>query len=85
MMVRCTDRLSLFAAPATLDSDYDIGVDAYEEVASKIRGTAPFVVMDLPHAWNGWIRRMLAQRRRRGDRRDPGSWPACATPRTSST
>jgi pilus assembly protein CpaE len=59
MMVRCTDRLSLFAAPATLDSDYDIGVDAYEEVASKIRGTAPFVVMDLPHAWNGWIRRML--------------------------
>lgn len=59
MMVRCTDRLSLFAAPATLDSDYDISAEAYEEVAAKVRGAAPFVVMDLPHVWNTWMRRTL--------------------------
>lgn len=59
MMARCTDRLSLFAAPATLDTDYDIAPEAYEEVASKIRGTAPFVILDLPHVWNGWIRKLL--------------------------
>jgi pilus assembly protein CpaE len=59
MMVRCTERLSLFAAPATLDDDYDIAADAYEEVANKIRGTAPFVVLDLPHVWSNWVRRML--------------------------
>jgi pilus assembly protein CpaE len=59
MMARCTDRLSLFAAPATLDSDYDISSDAYEEVTSKIRAAAPFVVLDLPHGWNSWTRRML--------------------------
>ena len=59
MMVRVTDRLSLFAAPATLDQDYDIQPDAFEEVAQKIRAAAPFVVLDLPHAWSGWKRKML--------------------------
>jgi pilus assembly protein CpaE len=59
MMAKCSERLSLFAAPATLDDDYDIGADAYDEVAAKIRTTAPFVVLDLPHLWSPWMRRML--------------------------
>jgi pilus assembly protein CpaE len=59
MMVKCTDRLSLFAAPATLDNDWDVSPEAFEEVAQKIRGTAPYVVLDLPHQWNGWVRRMM--------------------------
>jgi pilus assembly protein CpaE len=59
MMVRCTERLSLFAAPATLDNDWDVSPEAFEEVAQKIRGTAPFVVLDLPHQWNAWVRRMV--------------------------
>ena len=59
MMVRCGDRLSLFAAPATLDDDYEIGADAYEEVTQKIRGAAPFVVLDIPHVWNAAARRVL--------------------------
>ena len=59
MMVRCTDKLSLFAAPATLDTDWDISADAFEEVTSQIRSTAPFVILDLPHLWSGWMRRTL--------------------------
>ena len=59
MMVRCTDRLSLFAAPATLDHDYEISAEAFEEVASKVRTTAPFIVLDLPHLWSNWMRRVL--------------------------
>lgn len=59
MMVRCSDKLSLFAAPATLDDDYDIAPEAFEEVVGKIRGTAPFVVFDLPHLWSNWMRRTL--------------------------
>lgn len=59
MMVRCSDKLSLFAAPATLDDDYDIAPEAFEEVVNKIRGTAPFVVFDLPHLWSNWMRRTL--------------------------
>ncbi len=59
MMVRCSDRLNLFAAPATLDDDLDFAPEAYEEVASKIRSTAPFIVLDLPHVWSNWMRRLL--------------------------
>ncbi|CAN5607670.1 pilus assembly protein CpaE [soil metagenome] len=59
MMVRCGDRLSLFAAPATLDQDYEITAEAFEEVTQKIRGAAPFVVLDLPHSWSAWTRRVL--------------------------
>jgi pilus assembly protein CpaE len=59
MMVRCTDKLSLFAAPATLDSDWDISPDAFEEVTTRIRSTAPFVILDLPHLWSPWMRRTL--------------------------
>jgi pilus assembly protein CpaE len=59
MMARCTDKLSLFAAPATLDQDWDVSPEAFEEVAQKIRTTAPFVVLDLPHQWNAWMRRMI--------------------------
>jgi len=59
MMVRCTERLSLFAAPATLDSTYDISAEAFEEVASKVRATAPFVILDLPHVWSSWMRQTL--------------------------
>ena len=61
LMVRCTDRLSLFAAPATLEQDWDIGPEAFEEVAQRIRTTAPYVVLDLPHQWNAWVRRMMIQ------------------------
>lgn len=59
MMARCTERLALFAAPATLDTDYDIGAEAYEEVTQKIRSAAPFVVLDLPHVWTAWKRKIL--------------------------
>ncbi|MBD7942399.1 AAA family ATPase [Brevundimonas guildfordensis] len=59
MTVRCTDKLSLFAAPATLDADWDFGPEVFEEVTGRIRATAPFVVLDLPHLWSGWMRQAL--------------------------
>ena len=59
MIARCGERLSLFAAPASLDEDYDIAPEAYEEVTAKIRATAPYVVFDLPHLWSGWMRQTL--------------------------
>jgi pilus assembly protein CpaE len=59
MMARCTERLSLFAAPATLDHDYEISPEAFEEVTQKIRSSAPFVILDLPHVWTAWKRKIL--------------------------
>ena len=28
-------------------------------MTQKIRATAPYVVLDLPHLWSGWMRRTL--------------------------
>ncbi|MBW8303282.1 MAG: pilus assembly protein CpaE, partial [Brevundimonas sp.] len=37
----------------------DISPEAFEEVTTQIRSTAPFVVLDQPHLWSGWMRRTL--------------------------
>lgn len=59
LLVRCTERLSLFSAPATLDNDWDFDTDAFETVLEKVQRQAPFVALDLPHAWSPWVRRTL--------------------------
>ncbi|MFI4974857.1 MAG: AAA family ATPase [Caulobacterales bacterium] len=59
MMARCGEHLSLFAAPATLEKDFDIPTETFEAVTNKIRAATPYVVLDLPHAWTPWARRML--------------------------
>jgi pilus assembly protein CpaE len=59
MVAKHSDHLSLFAAPATLDQDYEIGSDVFEEVIRKIKLASPYVVLDLPHAWSRWERRVL--------------------------
>ena len=59
MLSKCTERLSLFSAPAALDQDYLAGPEAYEEVSRKVRACAPFIVIDLPHTWTPWVRSNL--------------------------
>lgn len=59
LLQKCTDRLSLFSAPNMLDQDYDLSAEAFEEVLDTVRKSAPNIVIDLPHAWNGWTRRVL--------------------------
>ena len=59
LLVRCTDRLSLFSAPATRDKDWEFGPVEYETVLDKVRRQAPFVTLDLPHAWSPWVRQTL--------------------------
>ena len=59
LLVRCTERLSLFSAPATLDNDWDFDAEAFDTVLEKVRRQAPFVTLDLPHAWSPWVRQTL--------------------------
>jgi pilus assembly protein CpaE len=59
MLAKCTDRLSLFSAPAALDQDYTADQDAYDEVTRKVRSAAPYIVMDLPHVWTPWLKANL--------------------------
>ena len=61
LLVRCTEHLSLFAAPATLDRDYMIDEETYELVLDVVRHSVPCVVLDLPHIWGSWTRKLLLE------------------------
>ncbi|MBR0717825.1 AAA family ATPase [Bradyrhizobium liaoningense] len=59
LLSKCTDHLSLLAAPATLDRVYDFGTDAFDSVFDTLRSTMPCIVLDIPHQWTGWTKRAL--------------------------
>jgi pilus assembly protein CpaE len=59
LLVKRGDRLSLFMTPGTLERETDAGIEAYEAVIDTVRATTPCVILDLPHAWNPWIKATL--------------------------
>ena len=59
LLSKCTDHLSLLAAPATLDHVYDFGADAFESIFDSLRATVPCIVLDVPHQWTGWTKQTL--------------------------
>src|ERR1051326_3115187 len=59
LLAKCTDHLSLLAAPATLDRVYDFGADAFESIFDSLRSTVPCAVLDVPHQWAGWTKQTL--------------------------
>ena len=59
LLSKCTDHLSLLAAPATLDKVYDFGVEAFDAIFDTLRATMPCIVLDVPHQWSGWTKRAL--------------------------
>jgi pilus assembly protein CpaE len=59
LLSKCTDHLSLLAAPATLERVYDFGSESFEAIFDSLRSTIPCVVLDMPHQWTGWTRRTL--------------------------
>src|SRR5580693_7589120 len=59
LLSKCTDHLSLLAAPATLDRVDDFGADAFDAIFDSLRATVPCVVVDVPHQWTGWTKQTL--------------------------
>ena len=59
LLSKCTDHLSLLAAPATLERVYDFGSDAFDSIFDVLRASVPFIVLDVPHLWSGWAKRTL--------------------------
>jgi pilus assembly protein CpaE len=59
LMSKCTDHLSILAAPATLDRVYDFSTEAFDAILDALRTTMPCNVLDVPHLWSGWTRRTL--------------------------
>ena len=61
LLAQCAERLSLLAAPSTLDRTYDFDPEAFSQVIEIAQRTAPLIVLDLPHAWTGWTKTTLMQ------------------------
>lgn len=59
LLIKCGEHLSLFAAPALLDREYDVEAAAYQTVLDQVRASVPCVVIDMPHAWTSWSRQTL--------------------------
>jgi len=59
LLVKCSDHLSLFAAPAVLDRDLDMESESFESVLEIVRETVPCVIVDLPHIWAPWTKKIL--------------------------
>jgi pilus assembly protein CpaE len=59
LLVKCGEHLSLFAAPAILEREYEADADAYESVVDRVRALMPCVILDLPYSWTKWARRTL--------------------------
>ncbi|WP_417671012.1 AAA family ATPase [Roseibium sp.] len=59
ILSKCSENLSLLAAPASLERTYDYGESAFEGLVDTMRGCTPQIVLDVPHAWNGWTRSVL--------------------------
>jgi pilus assembly protein CpaE len=59
LLSKCTEHLSLLAAPATLERAYDIGTEAFDAIFDALRVSMPCIVLDVPHQWNDWTRHTL--------------------------
>ncbi|PSC06274.1 CtpF protein [Alsobacter soli] len=59
LLSKCADQLSLLAAPATLDRLYDFAESSFDGVIDLMRASTPCIVLDVPHQWTAWTRRIL--------------------------
>jgi len=61
LLAQCAERLSLLAAPSTLDRVYDFDSEAFTQIIDTAQRSAPLLVLDVPHVWSGWSRNTLMQ------------------------
>jgi pilus assembly protein CpaE len=59
LLSRCSDHLSLFAAPGTLDRPYDIAPESCETVLGVMRENVPWIAVDVPHLWTAWAKQVV--------------------------
>jgi pilus assembly protein CpaE len=60
LMSKAASHINLLTAPVTLDRTFDLEEREFEGVLELCQNTMPVVVLDIPHAWNAWVRHTLA-------------------------
>ena len=59
LLTKCSEYLSIFAAPGALDREYDLSADACDLVLDVVRQNVPYVALDVPHMWTEWTKRLV--------------------------
>jgi pilus assembly protein CpaE len=59
LLSRCSDHLSLFAAPGTLDRPYDLDPSSCDTVIDVVRDNVPWTTVDVPHLWTAWAKQVV--------------------------
>lgn len=59
LLTKCGENLSILAAPVMLDRMYDFSETAFNSLIDTLRTTTPYVILDIPHIWTAWTRRVL--------------------------
>ena len=59
LLSRCSDYLSLFTAPGTLDRPYDLDPSSCDTVLDVVRENAPWTAVDVPHLWTAWAKQVV--------------------------
>ncbi|KAB1073103.1 AAA family ATPase [Methylobacterium soli] len=59
LLSKCSDNLSLLSAPASLDRTIDLSESAFDGLIDHLRAAVPCIVLDMPHQWSAWNKRVL--------------------------
>jgi pilus assembly protein CpaE len=59
LLTKHHEHLQVLTAPASLDQSHDLTEDAFERVLDVAQANASFVVVDVPHVWTPWVKKVL--------------------------
>lgn len=60
LMSKAANYINLLTAPATLDRTWDFEEREFEQVLELCQRSVPVIILDVPHAWNAWVRHTLS-------------------------
>ena len=60
LLSKCSEHLSLLAAPSMLDRAYDLERGSFQPILEVVQRNAPVTVLDVTHAWSEWTRTLLS-------------------------
>ena len=60
LLTKCSEHLSLLAAPSLLDRGYDFEAAAFQPLLELLQRSAPVAVLDVPHVWSDWTQAVLS-------------------------
>ncbi|KQQ56551.1 CtpF protein [Rhizobium sp. Leaf311] len=61
LLTKCSEHLSLLAAPSLLDRPYDFERLSFQPLLELLQRSTPVAVLDVPHIWSEWSQTVLAE------------------------